>query len=318
MNPRNRTLATEFVLLGFAKDLKTNVVLFVVFLVLYLVSINANGLILCLILINTNLHVPMYFFLCILSFLDLGVTSTTIPRLLVDLISGQRIISLAACSAQFYILVLISATECLLLALMAYDRYVAICRPLHYPVLMRWSKCYWMTGVVGMLGVAPLMFGRSVPFCYPNQIHHFMCEGLAVLQLACGDTRYNEIMILIICFTFLLLPFLFIIASYIRILFSVLKVKSAGRAKTFSTCSTHVMVVTLYYGIAIVMYFRPPSKFSANYGKYFSLFSVVICPTLNPLIYSLNNKDVKEAQRKVFYKFNLHFQHFKSFKKLKI
>ncbi|KAG8549029.1 hypothetical protein GDO81_023053, partial [Engystomops pustulosus] len=300
MNPRNRTLATEFILLGFSNDLKINLVLFVVFMFLYLVSINANCLILCLVLINNNLHIQMYFFLCILSIIDMCMTSAILPRFLVDLISGQRIISLAACKAQFYVLILIGVSECLLLALMAYDRYVAICRPLHYLVLMRWSKCYGMTAIVWILSfviLLPVISGNYFTLCYPNQINHFMCEGVTVLHLSCSDIHSKEVFVFMCCFMIAGLPFFFILASYIRILFSVLKVKSSGRAKAFSTCSSHVMVVVLYYGISIVVYIGPSSKYSADYGKYFSLFSVVICPTLNPLIYCLNNKDVKEAQR---------------------
>ncbi|KAG8549027.1 hypothetical protein GDO81_023052 [Engystomops pustulosus] len=315
MNPRNQTLATEFVLLGFSKDLKTNIVLFVVFFLLYLVSINTNCLILCLVLINSNLHIPMYFFLCILSIIDFCVITTTIPRFLVDLISGQRIISLAACSAQFYIVLMLAGAECFLLTLMAYDRYVAICRPLHYPVVMRWSNCYGMTALAWILSFVVFLlptFVNPVPLCHPNQINHFMCEVVAVSKLACGDIHNTVVIIFVSCFLVLLLPFLLIITSYIRILCSVFKVKSAGRAKAFSTCSSHVMVVVLYYGTAIVMYFRPSSTYTANYGKYFNLFSAVICPTLNPIIYCLNNKDVKEAQRKVFYKFQLQFQKIQS------
>ncbi|XP_075125751.1 olfactory receptor 5AR1-like [Leptodactylus fuscus] len=305
MNSRNRTLATEFILLGFSKDLKTNIVLFVVFLLVYLVSIFANCLILCLILLNTNLHIPMYFFLCILSFMDLCVSSSILPRLLVDLVSGQRVISLAACTVQFYIILLMGGTECLLLALMSYDRYVAICRPLHYPVLMRWSNCYRMTALVWVSSFVIFIlpsFGTSVTFCNPNQINHFMCEVIAVMKLACEDAHYNEVLTPIACFIALFLPFLFIIISYIRILYSVLKIKSAGRAKAFSTCTSHVTVVVLFFGTAVVMYFGPSSEYSENYGKYLSLFYNVICPTLNPIIYSLNNKDVKAAQRKFFLK----------------
>ncbi|KAG8549026.1 hypothetical protein GDO81_023051, partial [Engystomops pustulosus] len=214
-----------FVLLGFSNDVKTNLVLFVIFLFLYLVSINANGLILCLILIDTNLHIPMFFFFCVLSLMDLCLTSTILPRFLVDLVSGQRIISLAACTVQFYIIILLVGTECLLLALMAYDRFVAICRPLHYPIVMRWSNCHRMTALVWILSFVIFIlptFARSVPLCYPNQINHFMCEVIAVLQLACSDIHYSVLLMLITCFIALFLPFLFILASYILILLSVL------------------------------------------------------------------------------------------------
>ncbi|XP_056419434.1 olfactory receptor 1019-like [Hyla sarda] len=306
MDTKNRTLATELILLGFTKDQRTNIVLFVVFLLIYLVSINANCLILCLVLTNAHLHIPMYFFLCILSFMDLCIISSVMPKLLVDFISGQGIISLAACTIQFYIILLMGGTECLLLTLMAYDRYAAICRPLHYPVLMSWRNCYQLTAFVWIVSFIIFIlpsFGSSVRLCYPNLINHFMCEVLAVIQLACEDIRSSEVVILITCFLALFVPFLLVIVSYICILYSVLKIKSAGRAKAFSTCTSHVTVVVLFFGTAIVMYFGPSTKYSTNYGKYLSLFSNIICPTLNPLIYCLNNNDVKMAQRKIFSKF---------------
>ncbi|XP_069830412.1 olfactory receptor 2D2-like [Dendropsophus ebraccatus] len=307
MDVKNRTLATEFILLGFSKDLKTNILLFVIFFFIYLVSVNANCLIFCLIVINKNLHIPMYYFLCILSIMDLFITSSSIPKLLEDLISSQRIISLAACTAQFYITLLMAGTECLLLALMAYDRYVAICRPLHYPVLMRWSNCYRMTASVWILSFMIFILPyieKPIKLCYPNQVNHFMCEALVVHQLACEDTHASDILIAIsiACFLALFVPFLLIIVSYASILASVLKMRSAGRSKAFSTCSSHVMVVVLFYGTSVIMYLGASSKYSENYGKYFTLLTNVICPTLNPLIYCLNNKDVKEAQKKIFSK----------------
>ncbi|XP_075125752.1 olfactory receptor 5AR1-like [Leptodactylus fuscus] len=306
MDTSNQTLATEFILLGFSKDLMTNLVLFVVFLLIYLVCLNANGLILYLVLTNTKLQTPMYFFLCILSFMDLSITSSIMPKLLVDLVSPSRLISLAACRAQLYIILLMGGAECLLLALMSYDRYVAICRPLHYQVLMRWSNCYRMTALVWvfcfMIFIIPLI-QRPLRLCYPNQINHFMCEVLAVTQLHCADVNSSEVLIVIICFIALFIPFLFIIASYICILTTAVKMRSTKRAKAFSTCTSHVTVVVLFYGTSAVMYFGPSSRYSTNYGKYFSVLTNIICPTLNPLIYCLHNKDVKEAQKKLVSKF---------------
>ncbi|KAG8549032.1 hypothetical protein GDO81_023056, partial [Engystomops pustulosus] len=302
MDSTNQTLAAEFILLGFSKDLKTNIVLFMVFLLIYLVSISANGLILVLVLINSSLHIPMYFFLCILSLLDLTMTSAIIPKLLVDLISVQRIISLIGCRTQLYFVLLVGGTECLLLALMAYDRYVAICRPLHYPIVMRWSNCFRLTALVWILTFIILILpsiGKPPKLCYPNQINHFMCEALAVTQLSCENTHSSEV-IVITCFLVLFIPFLFIIASYICILTSILKMKSTRSAKAFSTCTSHVTVVVLFYGTSVVMYFGPSSDYSTKYGKYFSVLTNIICPTLNPLIYCLHNKEMKEAQRKLF------------------
>ncbi|XP_069830409.1 olfactory receptor 5AR1-like [Dendropsophus ebraccatus] len=306
MDTQNRTVATELILLGFSNDLNTNLLLFVIFLLIYSICLIANCLILFLVISNSTLHIPMYYFFCMLSVLDLCMTSSVLPKLLVDLISGQRIISLAACTAQFYIILLLAGFEFLLLALMAYDRYVAICRPLHYSVLMRWNNCYRMTALVCILTFIIFglpCFGSPVNLCYPNQINHFMCEVMGVTQVSCGDIYSKEVKIVIACFLALFLPFSFIMVSYACILSAVLKLRSASQAKAFSTCSSHVMVVLLFYGTSVIMYFGPTTKYSTTYGKYFSLLSNIICPTLNPIIYCLNNKDVKEAQRKFFIKF---------------
>ncbi|XP_069830410.1 olfactory receptor 13F1-like [Dendropsophus ebraccatus] len=196
--------------------------------------------------------------------------------LLAGLVPGQRIISLATCAFQIYIILLLGGFESLHITLMAYDRYVAICRPLHYPVLMRWSNCYRMTASVWIITI--MLFGlpsidRPLRLCYPNQANHFMCDPLVIAQL------------------------------------SLLKIKSAGRSKAFSTCSSHVMVVVLFYGPAFAMLFAAMSQYSyySYYEKYFTLLTNVICPTLNPLIYCLNNKDIKEAQRKSLPNFGCYF-----------
>ncbi|XP_075717788.1 olfactory receptor 2G3-like [Rhinoderma darwinii] len=301
MNAKNRTITTEFILLGFSTDLRVNIFLFVLFLAIYIVTINGNGLIMWLILFNSHLHTPMYFFLCILSFLDLCTSTSVVPKLLADFFSTRRSISLGACTLQFYTVLLMSGTESLLLALMAYDRYVAICRPLHYPMLMRWRTCYSLTALVWivsfMIFIIPA-FSMPMDLCYPNHINHFMCEVLAVVQLACDDIILSEVVMFVTCFIALFLPFVFIIVSYACIISSVLKIHSTGRSKAFSTCTSHITVVVLSYGPSMIVYFGPSSQYSTNHGKYLSLFSYIICPSLNPLIYSLNNKDVKETIRK--------------------
>ncbi|XP_069830411.1 olfactory receptor 2K2-like [Dendropsophus ebraccatus] len=287
MEGQNLTLVTEVTLLGFSKDLSTNIMLFAIFF-LMLNDLKGNDV----------------------KILDLFIASAILPKLLVDLISGQRTISLAACSAQFYIILLTGGFECLLLALMGYDRYVAICRPLHYPILMRWSNCYRITAFVWILSFIIFILppvGKPARLCYPNTINHFMCEALAITQLACEDINSSQVIIVVTSFLALFLPFLFILVTYICILFSVLNMRSAKRSKAFSTCTSHITVVVLFYGTSVLLYFRPSSKYSTNYGKYFSLLTNVICPTLNPLIYCLNNKDIKEAQRKLFSKFEHSF-----------
>ncbi|KAM3931074.1 olfactory receptor 5AR1-like [Leptodactylus fuscus] len=300
----NQTLVTELVLLGFTKDPKINIVLFVLFLLIYIVTIAGNGLIICMIIINPHLHKPMYFFLCILSLLDLGYSSTALPKLLTDLFSTERTISLSACVIQLYVIVLVEGSECLLLAVMAYDRYVAICQPLHYPILMRWGNCYTLIGFVFlitfMLTIFPAIF-TPVTLCR-NRINHFMCEMLAILTLSCENTSSNELVIFSVSFLSLLLPLLLILLSYARILYSVMKIQSTGRSKAFSTCTSHLAVVALYFGTVMLMYFGPSSMYSTNQEKYSSIFYVIVSPMLNPLIYSLNNREVKDAFKKVLTK----------------
>ncbi|KAM9316354.1 olfactory receptor 5AR1-like [Gastrophryne carolinensis] len=304
MDLENRTIFTEIILLGFSANPVVNVVLFVLFFVIYLITMVGNSLIICIIIISPKLRTPMYFFLCILSLLDLSNSSLVVPRLLSDLISAHRSISIGACALQFYLVMFMGGTECLLLAVMAYDRYIAICRPLHYPVLMRWSLCYRLTAfmwiVSFMMFVFPSLASPS-DLCGSHQINHYMCELLAILHLTCNHNQSNEISIFVMCFISILLPFLFIIGTYICIISSVLQIQSAGRSKAFSTCTSHIMVVTLYFGTGMIMYFGSSSDYSTNQGKYISVVYNIVCPMLNPIIYCLNNKDVKKHLKNVFF-----------------
>ncbi|KAG9462203.1 hypothetical protein GDO78_014684, partial [Eleutherodactylus coqui] len=302
MDIKNQTLATELFLMGFSRDVKTNIVLFCIFLLVYVITFIANSVIIYVIFYCPHLHTPMYFFLCILSFLDLSYSSTVMPKLLADLLSTDHKISIGACAIQLYFILLLGGTECLLLAVMAYDRYLAICCPLHYPILMRWSICYCLTAIMGFLGflifVLPSLLA-PVPICYPNQLNHFMCEVLAVLKLACGQIYLSEFVIFYSSFISLLLPFVCIIISYTCIIVSVLKIRSSGRLKAFSTCTSHISVVVLFFGTGMIMYFGPSSLYSSNQEKYISVVYVILTPMLNPIIYSLNNRDVKVSFRKV-------------------
>lgn len=300
----NRTLVTEFILLGFSKDLRINKGLFVMFFVFYLVSLFGNGLILCIIHINSQLHIPMYFFLCILSIVDLCISTSAVPRLLYDLLTAHNVISIGACTIQFFSILFLGGTESLLLALMAYDRFLAICHPLHYPIQMRWSVCYRLTAFLWVMSfiifiIPPLAMPMAL--CNPNHINHFMCEVLAVIQLACDSIYLSELVMLVTCFIALFLPFMFVIVSYIYIISTVLKLKSTRRSKAFSTCTSHITVVALSYGTSMLMYFGPSTQYSTNQGKYLSLFSYTVCPALNPIIYSLNNKEVKDTIKHLFH-----------------
>nr|DBA25531.1 TPA: hypothetical protein GDO54_009909 [Pyxicephalus adspersus] len=303
MGLENRTIVTEIILLGFSTDLKINILLFVLFLVMYVITVIGNCLIILLIIINPHLQTPMYFFLCILSLLDLCNSSSVVPRLLSDLITAQRSITLGACALQFYTILLMGGTECLLLALMAYDRYVAICRPLHYPVLMRWSVCFRLVAFLLLISFFLFVFpslSSPMALCNPNLVNHYMCELLAIIKLTCDHVYSSEVSILILCFASILLPFVYIIVTYICIITKVLKIKSGGRSKTFSTCTSHITVVALYFGTGMVMYFGPSSDYSTSQGKYISVFYNIVCPMLNPIIYSLNNREVKETLKKLY------------------
>ncbi|XP_056418944.1 olfactory receptor 1019-like [Hyla sarda] len=304
MKPKNQTLITELILVGFTMNPKINAVLFVLFFIIYIITFTGNSLIILLIITNAQLHKPMYFFLCVLSVLDLCYSTTALPKLLADLFSTERIISVFSCATQIYVILLVEGVECQLLALMSYDRYVAICRPLHYPVLMRWGNCYKLLALVFILSfilctVPSLM--SPITIC-SNRINHFMCEMLAVLKLSCDSISSSEFQIFSISFVTLLLPLMLILLSYASIISSVLKIRSAGRSKAFSTCTSHLAVVALYFGTAMLMYFGPSSMYSTDQEKYSSIFYVIVSPMLNPLIYSLNNREVKESLKKVLAK----------------
>ncbi|XP_067388365.1 olfactory receptor 10A7-like [Emydura macquarii macquarii] len=304
---RNHTSVTHFILLGFADHPELSRVLFVVFLSCYLIALTGNLLIIIVTLAEAALHTPMYFFLRNLSFLEICYTSVTLPKILANLLSEDKTISFLGCAAQMYFLLFLGGTECYLLAVMAYDRYVAICHPLHYPVLMNrrvytgLASASWVTNLLVLLGHIASIF--TLPFCGSNEINHFFCDVPPVMELACGDTHRTEMGILLVAFFFVLVPFMLILASYTGIISTILKMPSAeGRQKTFSTCSAHLLVVTLFYGTACTMYLKPKSSHLPNGDKLIALLYSVVTPMLNPIIYSLRNKEVKGALRTLTHK----------------
>ncbi|XP_075125795.1 olfactory receptor 13H1-like [Leptodactylus fuscus] len=302
MDLRNQTVLTEFVLTGFSQSLQTRIFLFILFVFFYVLTIFGNCFLIFTVVVSPQIHTPMYYFLSNLSFLDLCYSSNSLPRMLHDVFSKKRRISVTGCLTQMYIGLFLGGTECILLAVMAYDRYIAICFPLYYTVIMSWRVCHCITVVmwVGsfLFSTVPTM-ARPLIFCNEYRINHFACEILVLLELACGDLSFYKITIVIISFFTLLSPFIFIVVSYICIIVSILNIRSAeGRSKAFSTCASHLTVVLMFYGTSITMYMGHTQSFSSNL-KYISLIYGVLTPVLNPMIYSLKNAEVKQAFRKI-------------------
>ncbi|XP_029440364.1 olfactory receptor 2G3-like [Rhinatrema bivittatum] len=270
---------------------------------MYLVAVSANMLILVAVWVNKHLHTPMYFFLTNLSFLDICYISSHLPNSLKEVFSERKVISFAGCAAEMYIALALGETQCLLLAVMACDRYVAICHPLNYvtimnrPLCMKMAISTWISGFV--LSVVHVAFTLTLPFCGRNRINHVACEIEAVLRLACTDIHLNEMVIFAVGVVILIIPLSFVLFTYVHIIAAILKISSSrGRHKAFSTCTSHLMVVTMFYGTCMVMYMTPRSLVSEDKHKIISMFYGALIPMLNPLIYTLRNNDVKEALRK--------------------
>ncbi|XP_033024611.1 olfactory receptor 2D3-like [Lacerta agilis] len=300
---QNWTSVNEFILLGFTTHPTLQHVLLVLCLAITLATMFGNSLIIYLVWVDSRLHTAMYFFIGNLSFLDMLFTMITVPQMLVHLASGINTITFNRCMAQLNLTLSCGMTECFILALMAYDRYVAICQPLRYPTIMRMQVCIQMAGACwlgGFFNAATLtVVTINFPFCGPNQINHFFCEEPAVLQLACMDTYIVKVLIFGLSVIVLMLPFTFIVISYIHIAKVVLSMHSAsGRQRAFSTCATHLTVVTLFYSTIGFTYLQPQSSRVADQEKRASVFYALVSPMLNPIIYSLRNKDVKGALAK--------------------
>ncbi|XP_055443022.1 olfactory receptor 12-like [Bubalus kerabau] len=286
----------KFVLDGF----QTQVLLFALFLALYVVAILGNLTMIVVITLDARLHSPMYFFLKNLSFVDLCYSSVIYPKALANFLSSSKVITFAGCATQFFLFSMVGTTEAFLLAVMAYDRFVAICSPLCYPISMRPSVCACLVlgtycgGCVN--SVLQTSFTFSLPFCSSNRIDHFFCDVLPLLKLACADTTINELVMFGLCGLITVGTILEILTSYGYITVTILKMRSGGgRHKLFSTCSCHLTAVSIYYGTVFVIYVQPGAVESMEQGKVVSVFYTLVIPMLNPLIYSLRNKEVKDA-----------------------
>ncbi|XP_028912971.1 olfactory receptor 11L1-like [Ornithorhynchus anatinus] len=304
MEPRNTSTVTEFHLLGFQNLSALQALLFPVFLLTYLLTVTGNLTIIVIVSQNPRLNTPMYTFLKHLSLLEIWYTTTIAPMLLTSLLSWRRAISFPACMTQLYFFVFFGATECFLLTTMAYDRYLAICNPLYYTALMSPGACMklvvgsWMAGL--WTALVPSLMISKLRFCGPNQIDHFFCDLLPLMQLSCSSTAATETVIFILSVMVLCICFLMTLFSYVFIVSTILKIPSAsGQRKTFSTCGSHLAVVTIYYGTMISMYVRPNALLSPDLNKVISVFYTVVTPLLNPIVYSLRNRDFKEILRKV-------------------
>ncbi|XP_039390429.1 olfactory receptor 1019-like [Mauremys reevesii] len=307
MEKGNHSEATEFILSGLTDRPELQVPLFGVFLLIYGITLAGNGGMILLIMIDPRLHSPMYFFLSNLSFCDLCFSSIISPKMLLNFLAQRKSISYTACAVQMYLIIIFADVECLLLAVMAYDRYVAICNPLLYTVTMSRQLCKRLVVGVYAVGlvdsVIQTCFTFQLSFCSSNIINHFFCDIPSLLVLSCSDTSINEIVLFAFTCCITVSSFVTILLSYVYIASTILQIRSAeGRCKAFSTCSFHLTAVVLLFGTVLFMYLRPTSSYSMDTDKVASVFYMVVIPMLNPLIYSLRNTEVKDALRRAINK----------------
>ncbi|XP_006870228.1 PREDICTED: olfactory receptor 10A5-like [Chrysochloris asiatica] len=302
----NETKVSEFILMSFSSlPVEIQSLLFMMFLIIYLVTLMGNSLIILVTLADSMLQSPMYFFLRNLSFLEIGFNLVIVPKMLGTLLARDTTISFLGCAIQMYFFFFFGVAECFLLATMAYDRYVAICNPLHYPVIMNQRACArlaalsWLPGFPVATVQTTWLF--SFPFCGTNKVNHFFCDSPPVLRLVCANTALFEIYAIIGTILVVMTPCMLILCSYTRIAAAILKIPSAtGKQKAFSTCSSHLLVVSLFYVSSSLTYFRPKSNNSPESKKVLSLSYTIVTPMLNPIIYSLRNNEVKNALSRTF------------------
>ncbi|XP_012924917.1 olfactory receptor 8H1-like [Heterocephalus glaber] len=300
MGRRNSTSVPGFILMGLTDSTETQLVLSMLFLLIYLITVLGNTGMILIIRLDPQLHTPMYFFLTHLSFLDLSYSSVFTPKTLQNLLTFTKSISFLGCLTQMFFFVLLGGTECFLLSSMACDRYVAICSPLHYPVIMSTGLCSaLLTGsyvICFIESTVNVVCISRLHFCKSNIIQHFFCDTFPILALSCSDTYEVEFIVYICAGSTLVLSLLTISGSYLSILSTILKINStAGKKKAFSTCASHLLGVAIFYSTMIFTYLKPKTSYSLGKDQVASVFYTIVIPMLNPLIYSLRNKEVKSA-----------------------
>ncbi|XP_048217311.1 olfactory receptor 10AG1-like, partial [Perognathus longimembris pacificus] len=307
----NVSTVKQFILLGFSDLPNLQGFLSGMFSIVYTIIIIGNSLIIIITTVDPALQKPMYFFLANFSSLEMCYVSVILPRILFNIWTQDRSISLLHCATQMCFFLVLATTESFLLAVMSYDRYVAICQLLHYILIMNPKNCIQLAAGAWLIGM-PVQIGQtwqlfSLHFCSSNQIDHFFCDIPPIIKLACEDTSVHELSVFLVSMLFAAVPFSLILASYSKIISTIVKLPAAqGRGKAFSTCSSHLLVVVLFYGTAIITYLRPKSSHSPGIDRSLSLFYTIVTPMFNPLIYSLRNKDMIAALRKVFIKTQCH------------
>ncbi|XP_029337598.1 olfactory receptor 145-like [Mus caroli] len=305
MGVENGSLVTEFILQGLTNDPDLQLPLFLLFLLIYTTTALGNLALITLIALNSHLHTPMYFFLLNLSFIDLCYSSVITPKMLMNFLVRKNFISYVGCMTQLYFFVFFAVSECCVLSSMAYDRYVAICNPLLYNIAMSPKVCSYLMLGSYIMGFSGAMIHTGwmlrLTFCDRSIINHYFCDLLPLLQLSCTNTYANEIEIIIVGGIDIIVPSIIIFTSYGFILSNIFQMRSTeGRSKAFSTCSSHIIAVSLFFGSGAFMYLQPSSPESMDQGKRSSVFYTILVPMMNPLIYSLRNKDVKIALKKTF------------------
>lgn len=298
------SVVTHFILVGFSNLKELQLLLFVLFLLLYLTILVANATIMAVIRFSHTLHTPMYGFLFILSFSESCYTFVIIPQLLVHLLSATKIISFMACATQLFFFLGFACTNCFLIAVMGYDRYVAICHPLRYTLIMSKSLGLGLVSLSTSTGFLIALVATNLicemPFCGPNRVNHYFCDMAPVIKLACTDTHVKELVLFSLSILVIMVPFVLILISYGFIGNTIIKIPSAeGKKKAFATCASHLTVVFVHYGCASIVYLRPKSKSASDKDQLVAVTYTVVTPLLNPLVYSLRNQEVKTALRRL-------------------